>query len=88
MITIFKYVLREGFDTQPIQIPANHEVRHVGLDPQGNMCLWAEINTDEPAVAHSVHVRGTGHPVPDYKALKHGFVGSVVRGPYVWHVWI
>lgn len=59
---------------------------HVGTDPTGVRSVWMEVNPDEdiekPVVLYIV---GTGHPLPDIAFAVH--VGSLVEGPFVWHVY-
>ncbi len=84
MKTVWKFPFAITRD-QPIDLPARAEVLHVGLDPEGTPCLWARVDSDAPKVEHSLHISGTGHPVPDGDN-KH--LGSFNHGPFVWHVWM
>jgi len=64
---------------------------HVGLDPSGALCLWAEVDLIDSAPICSIDVEifGTGHtipPPPHHWARQ--FVGSVVQGSFVWHVYL
>lgn len=61
-------------------------VRHVGADPQGDLCVWIEVDPNE----EELHVRkflivGTGGEVPDNRIVAH--VGSTVEGAYVFHIY-
>jgi hypothetical protein len=56
---------------------------HVGFDPQGQPCIWMEVDTANPPENFAVNVIGTGHEVP--KNTNH--IGSFVQGPFVWHVY-
>lgn len=53
----------------------------VGLQ-NGNICLWAEVNTDEITLQRSFLIIGTGHVIPD----DWRYIGSCDDGFFVWHV--
>jgi hypothetical protein len=83
MKTVWKYELKL-LDEQIVTLPYKSRCVHVGADPKGRLCLWAEVETDNPLVEYGVRVEGTGHP------LSEGFihVGSAVIGNFVWHVYL
>jgi hypothetical protein len=84
MTTIYKYPI-EITDEQEIPMPFGAEIRHVGLDPEGSPCVWAEVentNTPEPV---RLFIVGTGRRMPD-EAANH--VGTFIQGPFVWHVFV
>jgi hypothetical protein len=83
--TIYKYPLRVT-DDQHIQLPSKAVILSVGLDPVGDLCLWALVDQ----VAKHFDVRrvvicGTGKPCNENRD---DYVASVVQGPFVWHVFI
>ena len=82
MKTIYKYPI-EITNKQIIEMPCNYKLLHVGLDPEGNPVLWAEVYTSSPTALVPIYVIGTGHPVPE--ETKH--IGSFVQIPFVWHVY-
>ena len=51
----------------------------------GQLCLWAEVRADKPALPCEVIVRGTGHEFP--VCQPESYVGSVQDGQFVWHVY-
>lgn len=84
MITIHKYPLKiERYGK--ILIPSDSWICHVGLDPNGTPCLWAEVNTDSEMKEMTYHVIGTGFECPDdgseYRA-------TFIYGSFVGHVYI
>lgn len=90
MITIYKYPLPINSTTH-ISMPAGAIVRHIGCDPAGEPCLWAEVDTDHPMENRIFHVMGTGHPCPEFAYDGHPrdrFFGSFVQGVFVWHVFL
>lgn len=84
MTTVWKFQI-QIIDVQSVMMPAHARVLHVGLDPQGQPCLWAEVQSENQPVKFSVHVTGTGHPMPEGD---NRHVGSFTQGPFVWHVWM
>lgn len=84
MRTIFKYPI-EITNRQIITSPLCSEIRHVGLDPSGQPCMWAEADFDLPPDPWTLYIIGTGHPIPN-EATRH--IGSFVQGPFVWHAYI
>lgn len=83
MKTIYKYLLSIE-DNQVIHMPRFSTPRHVGLDPKGNPCIWAEVDTLEPIQPHRFFIVGTGHPIPDAAIT---YLGSFVQNSFVWHVY-
>jgi hypothetical protein len=81
MIRIFKY---------PIQIVEYQEIymqegliRHVGLDPYGTPCIWAEVQDTSDMIWRIVNIRGTGHAITGEEG---NFIGTFVHDQCVWHV--
>jgi len=78
---IYKY--RFGIlDTCMVDMPEDHEIIHIGLDPHNKPCIWAKVDPEAIDVPTEIYVRGTGHDVDD--GLEH--IGSFVRVEFVWHV--
>lgn len=84
MKTIFKYPI--GITRyQVVNMPAGAKPVHVGYDPQGMPCIWAEVDTTQPDENFEVNVIGTGHEMNQKTPNVH--IGTFVQGPYVWHVY-
>jgi hypothetical protein len=82
MKTIWKYEIDiTGY--QEITTPLEWKPVHVGIDPHGKLCIWAEVEVDQRNQRRRIHVRGTGHEAPE----KAAHIGSAVMGQYVWHVY-
>lgn len=81
--TIWKFPLRLT-DVQTVMMPAGAEILAVGVQADGIM-LWARV---DPAVSerqgYNIAIVGTGHPAPD--DTQSTYIGTVMDGPYVWHV--
>lgn len=85
MKTIFKYPI-EVTDRQIVRMPRGAQI--LSVQYQGKqLCIWAQVDDQEPLVDRVVLVCGTGHPMPEAPVgvfLHH--IGTVQDGPYVWHV--
>jgi hypothetical protein len=81
MRTIWKFPLKTTDDQNVV----GHGTRIVsaGLDPDGVLCAWAEVDGDEPVVVVEIAIRGTGHALP---AKNFEFVATVRDGSFMWHV--
>lgn len=88
MRTIWKFPIAIGAVTK-IEVPAIAPIRMAGLDPAtGEPAIWVELDTDAPRVERRFVVHGTGHEIPGtdggYPQPIH--VGSLIQGPFVWHI--
>lgn len=85
MKSIWKYQLTIARE-QTIRPPKGAKIIHTGLDPTGELCLWAEVDThEEGSEPLLIRIYGTGHMLYEV-GQRH--LGSVVIGDYVWHVYI
>ena len=82
MKRIFKYSL-DVVDMQTVVMPEHARILSVA-NQHGNLCLWAEVDTDNHTEDRVISVYGTGNPLPDNQGH---FVGSVIIDPFVWHVY-
>lgn len=82
MKTIYKYPI-DITDRQNVSMPHGAILRHVGLDPTGALCLWAEVDTENARQTMTIRVYGTGHTLTE--AGRH--LGSVTQDEFVWHVY-
>lgn len=61
MHTIWKYELDIG-EVLPVEMPRGAKVRYVGM--QGDqLCVWAQVDSDQPLVKRVFAVHGTGHTI-------------------------
>jgi hypothetical protein len=82
MATIYKFPL-DAIHRQRVFIPQGATPLHLGLDPSSDICLWMKVpKVHVPEVERVVYCIGTGREIPD-APLTH--IGSVCRGPFVWH---
>lgn len=60
------------------------EVLHIGPDPTGRICMWAEVDDEKPTEDVRVHVVGSGLNLPAHRG---NYLGTFVSGRFVWHVY-
>jgi hypothetical protein len=85
MKTIFKYEL--GLHaTQTIKVP------YTGFTPRcvqiqnGVICLWAEVDTEDPIRDLTINILGTGQEA-HFDMAKEMYVGTVQINGFVWHIY-
>lgn len=81
--TIWKARL-ELTDEPRITWPEGSEPMAVMLDSAGILNVWFQCDPDARRVQQDFRIIGTGHPYPEGCE----YLGSVVQGPFVWHVFI
>lgn len=84
MRTIWKFTLATRNEAGIFKVPEGAHFFYAGQDPSGELCAWAYVNTAEPEVHRRIAVVGTGQPFPFESGAD--FLGTVVEGPYVWHI--
>lgn len=82
MLTIHKYKLKVVDGLQEIIMPENAMPLTVALQNK-ELCLWAEVETDEKLTARLFRVIGTGHPIPE----NCDWVATVQESLFVWHIY-
>ena len=88
MRTVYKYpITRVGgtFTTFMDYAP-----RHVGIDSEGQLCVWLEVDTNNEPVQAEAKVIGTGHEIDFYEYdNSFDFVGTAIESNgLVWHVYL
>ena len=78
---IFKYPLEKLDTDQRVDMPQGAKVRHTGMQ-NGRITIWADVNADQAPETRRFIVRGTGHDIREGAE----FVGTVMDGPFVWHL--
>lgn len=85
MKTIWKYEINHKEATH--EIPNNAKVLHAGHDPQGRLCFWAVVDpTADKQQLIRTRVEMTGQPFGS--GDRDVYLGSVVEGPLVLHVFV
>lgn len=89
MKAIYKYVMTgpEG-SGQCIQMPKNAKILHVA-DQRNQLCLWAEVDTEQPLEERSFFVAATGQDISFSKSAPRQHLGTVLmfHGELVLHVY-
>ena len=81
---MYKYVIPvQGGDIE-VDMPVNTVIQHIGNQSSGEICVWAEVPETELAEIRTFRTIGTGHEVPP---MKFTYVGTVLDGFYVWHLY-
>ncbi|MBL4904338.1 MAG: hypothetical protein JKY62_17070 [Desulfocapsa sp.] len=83
MKIIYKYKL--GQHPAVIEMPVGAKVLHVDAQ-HGHLMLWAEVDEDPhaPTEERTFLIIGTGFSFPE--ELKKEFIGTVLQGYLVWHI--
>lgn len=81
-MTIHKYKL-QIVDTQRIAMHANARILTVQAQ-DGDLYLWAEVDTSKHVEGRGIVIRGTGRP---FTAWAVSYLGTVQLGGFVWHVY-
>jgi len=67
-----------------VELPKPAIIVKFGLDPAGELCVWAEVEPEERLFRRDFCIIGTGHGVPEGKE----YFDSVTKGDYVWHLYL
>jgi hypothetical protein len=72
-----------------VRTSAHAPIALCGLDPvSGAPALWIKNNPDAEAVDRTFVIYGTGHEIEGDEGFPYDIhVGSVIDGPFVWHVY-
>ena len=82
MTRVFKYAIEHGRTT--IGMPEGSTVVHVAMQDK-HVTLWAEVTDGGQPELREFLIVGTGQTIPDRVPFQH--VGTVMDGPFVWHVY-
>ena len=86
MVSIWKYKIIPLAEVQTFDMPEGAEILSVGIDPQGDICFWALVDTEAREVERRLWCVGTGWPLDEMGIESATYIGMVVRHPYVWHI--
>lgn len=84
MMTIYKYPIALSAG-QVLRIPKGAEPLSVQMQ-DGNICMWARVDTSQPLRDFEIAIYGTGHELPDKNGERLMHLGTVQRGAFVWHI--
>lgn len=83
MKTIYKYKL-ELADVQPVNMPMNAEILCAKVQ-DGNICIWALVDSNAPMIRRVIEIIGTGNPIADVGRSRK-YIGTVEQNPFIWHI--
>lgn len=86
MNVIYKYKLDPTW--RKIDMPKCAKILHVG-EQFNEVCIWAEVDTDNAMETRTFEVFGTGHQIPYDIGASRNYVGTVMLdgGSLVFHVY-
>ena len=84
MNTIYKYRLEPNCGGA-VHMPQGAQVLTVQMQ-DGVPCLWAKVDTTQPAERRTFDVYGTGHAMPNDPRLVYVATFQMDGGALVWHV--
>lgn len=86
MKTIHKYPLQIT-DRQIVKMPQLAQILCVQVQ-HDQICIWAEVETNNPTENVKIGVYGTGNPVEPADPGHRNYIGTVqtYNGNLVWHV--
>lgn len=71
---------------EEVRLPGFREFLSVDVDPNRNICIWYEADTEDikngVGSKTTITIIGTGIEVPE---IPSEFLGTVVAGSFVWH---
>ena len=86
MKAIWKYTLQP--DNTTMEMPKGAKVLHVD-EQHGSICIWAEVDSEQPTEERKFEIFGTGHEMPSIKGLFRKYVGTAKMqgGTFIFHVY-
>jgi len=85
MKTIWKFKLNIT-ESQEIKVPEGTQILSAGIDPEGSLCVWGVVDTENALTDRFIYIVGTGNPIDRVFFNDYTFIGSVLMQPFVWHV--
>ena len=82
MIAIWKFPL-EVKPSQTIEMPIGADLLYVDQQ-NGQLCLWASVDTEVPTEKVTFRVYGTGQEIKGEEGLH--YLGTTLAQGFVWHV--
>jgi hypothetical protein len=64
-------------------MPQGSEILHFGMDPAGQLCVWAMVESTGVGYDRHLQIVGTGAEVPGGPVK---YIGTSTQGPFVWHL--
>jgi len=87
-MVIWKYELKV-MTHQRVEMPCGGEILSVG-NQNDKICLWAtvkpSVRVPSLMLVYEIEIRGTGEECTEEHGMGGQFLGTVMVGPHVWHV--
>lgn len=83
MMTIWKFPI-SIIDEQTVDMPIGAKILSVKMR-DGTICIWAIVDTNAKNEQRKIGIVGTGNL---FWCFNCDFLGTVIDGPFVWHVFI
>ena len=84
METVWKFKINPSSEIQTIEMPVWSHILYFGEDPNGELCIWAQVNPVLEYESRSFYCIGTGWDMSeDYMW---NWVGTARQGSYMWHL--
>lgn len=83
-MTIWKFVIGKANDVVNVGMPKDAKILSVAMQA-GQLCLWALVEPRAELTMRAIRVIGTGWDLAD-DIKKAAFIGTVLDGAFVWHV--
>ena len=74
-------------DRVQVAIPSGARCLSV-VEQNGRPVVYFLVNSDSETVMVTFRIVGTGHPLEDSFNRTHWYIGTVVCGALVWHLWV
>ncbi len=90
MRKIHKYPIKTGgHAVTRLKVPVGAFFIYAGLDPRGQACVWAEVDTEQKNELVEIHCIGTGISTDETsKAIDTGGnIGSFIEENCIWHIY-
>jgi len=86
---VWKYKLEDSGHVQCLNMPVNAQILTVDVQSvqSNDICIWAEVNPRRGKEVRYFELVGTGIPIPETANVTRHYIGSVQRGPFVWHLY-
>lgn len=81
---IYKYVLGIGWENQAIKMPKHSVILSIQVQ-NTQICVWAEVEENQPIVDKVFVIIGTGHSFD--KDILGQYLATVQQGEFVWHIY-
>jgi hypothetical protein len=83
---IFKFLLKVT-DVQEIPLNPGDRILTAQMQGSNGLCLWALVDLNVPAASkRTIHIFGTGNPLPDMSKMTYISSAQELGGKLVWHI--